>query len=107
MAALLQQRRSARNPEPVRSYADQQAFERWQEEDRQRVARVLTVAAATAEPSDSSESDLMSKDCNLSNDERKTQRNSQNIPPWSAELHDNERPYCEAKPAVLLHTRRP
>ena len=71
MAEPLGPRRSGRNQEQVRSYADQQAYDRWQEEDEQRVARMLREVAPTAEPSDSDESDLTSEDCKSSDDESK------------------------------------
>ena len=68
MSQPLQVRKSGRNAEPRRSYADEQAYHRFQAERDTEVARAIRAAQATVEPSDSDESDLASGDGSSSED---------------------------------------
>ena len=55
MAQPAQVRRSERNREPLRPYADQQAYDRFHAQAVAEVQRAVREAAATIEPSDSDE----------------------------------------------------
>ena len=102
MAQPLQVRRSGRNAEPLRSYADEQAYHRFQAQRDAEVARAIREVQATVEPSDSDESDLRSGDGSSSEDEKKASPRKENDRGWSKELHDVHPPLCDAIPTVRL-----
>jgi hypothetical protein len=107
MSQPLLDRRNERNREPRRLYGDEQAYSRFQEEARAEIARLVREAAATAEPSDSDESDLPSGDGSSSENEGKAQPNNENIEPWSQQLLDVHPPVCSVLPTVALPRHRP
>jgi hypothetical protein len=107
MSQPLQERRSERNREPRRLYTDEQAYIRFQEAARAEVSRAIREAQATAEPSDSDESDLPSGDGSSSEDEGKAEPNNENIGGWIQQLHDVHPPVCSVLPTVVLPRHRP
>ena len=102
MSQPLQERRSERNREPRRSYADEQAYGRLQEERKAEVARVVREAQATVEPSDSDDCELSAQEASSSEDDAKAAPNDENVGPWSQELQDVNPPVCAAVATVLL-----
>ena len=107
MSQPLQERRSERNREPRRSFADEQAYHRFQEAARAEVSRAIREAQATVEPSDSDESDIPSGDGSSSENEEKAEPNNENIAGWSQQLHDVHPPVCTVLPTVVLPRERP
>jgi hypothetical protein len=107
MSRPLQERRSERNREPRRLYADEQAYHRFQQEADAEIQRRLREAAATVEPSDSDEEELPAGADSSSEDEAKAPPNDENIGQWSEQLHDIHVPVCSAIPTVVLPRHRP
>jgi hypothetical protein len=102
MSQPLQVRRSERNAEPVRSYAVEQAYHRFQQQRDAEIARALREAQATAEPSDSDESDLSSDEGSASEEEEEKKANKENDGGWSQELHDVHPPLYNVIPTSAL-----
>jgi hypothetical protein len=102
MAQPLQPRRSERNREPLRSFADEQAYHRFQQEAAAEVQRALRQAAATIEGSDSEEEELSSGEVSGSDDDEMTQPDRENIPQWIQQLRDIRPPVCTAQPTSVL-----
>ena len=73
MAQPAQVRRSERNREPLRPYADQQAYDRFHAQAVAEVQRAVREAAATIEPSDSDEGELPYGEGSESEDDEKAQ----------------------------------
>jgi hypothetical protein len=106
MSQPLQPRRSERNREPLRPFADEQAYYRFQQQRDAEISRTLREAQATAEPSDSDESDLSSEDGSASENEGKEESNKENVGGWSQQLHDAHPPLCNVTPTVALPRHR-
>ena len=102
MSTPLQPRRSARAPEPRRTYADEQAWHRFQQQEALEIARALQDAPATVEPSDSSEHELGEGECSAHDDDEKDPAADENTPQWTRRLHDVHPPPCDVDPVVLL-----
>ena len=79
MSRPLQERRSERNREPRRLYADEQAYHRFQQQADAERQRAIRQAAATIEPSDSDETDLQSEDGRSEEEDAKASLNDENI----------------------------
>jgi hypothetical protein len=107
MSRPLQERRSERNREPRRLYADEQAYHRFQQQADAERQRAIRQAAATIEPSDSDETDLQSEDGRSEEEDAKAPLNDENIGQWSEQLHDVHPPVCSALPTVQLPHHRP
>ena len=107
MSRPLQERRSERNREPRRLFADEQAYHRFQLQADAEIQRQLREAAATVEPSDSDEEELPVDGDSSSEDESKVPPNDENIESWTEELHDVHPPICNALPTVVLPRHRP
>jgi hypothetical protein len=106
MSGPLQPRRTARQPEPRRTFADEQAWQRQQQEEAREIQRLLATADLTAEPSDSSESDLADQEGSSSEDDEKARQTDENTPQWTRQLHDVHFPVCSATPVVTLPRHR-
>ena len=106
MSQPLQPRRSARQIEPRRLLADEQAWVRQQQQEAREIQRAIAEAAATVEPSDSSESDLADGEGSDSEDEQKAHPGNENIAPWTRQLHDVHPPACTALPVATLPEHR-
>ena len=106
MSQPLQPRRSARQPEPRRLLADEQAWARLQQEEAKEIERAIAEAAATVEPTDSDEHELADGECSDSADEQKDRPANESTPPWTRQLHDIHLPVCSAIPVVTLPTHR-
>ena len=105
MAQPLQVRRSERTREPLRPYADQQAYDRFHAQAVAVVQRAVREAAATIEASDSDEGELPYGEGSESEDDEKAQSNQENIAQWTQQLHDIHPPVCTADPTVTLPRR--
>ena len=106
MSQPLQPRRSARQPEPRRLLADEQAWRLQQHEEAREIARAIAEAAATVEPSDSSEHELADGERSDPEEEQKARPADENTPPWTQRLHDVHPPVCSAIPVVTLPAHR-
>jgi hypothetical protein len=104
MSHPLQERRSERNREPRRLYADEQAYHHFQQQSDAERQRAIREAAATVEPSDSDEEELPAAE---EEEEEKAAANDENVAPWSEQLHDVHPPFCSAVPTSLLPRHRP
>ena len=78
MSRPLQERRSERNREPRRLYTDQQAYDRFQQQEDAERERAIRDAAATIEASDSDEKELPEEDDSSSEEEAKAAPNDEN-----------------------------
>jgi hypothetical protein len=106
MSQPLQERRSERNREPRRPFADEQAYHRFQEEAEAEVQRAIREAAATIEASDSDEEELAYGEVTASDDDEKTPSNNENVAQWTEQLHDIHPPPCTTSPTVVLPRHR-
>jgi hypothetical protein len=106
MAQPLQERRSERNREPRRMYADEQAYHRFQQAADAEVQRAIREAAATIEASDSDEEELAYGEVSGSDDDEKTPPNNENVAQWTQQLHDIRPPLCTTLPTVVLPRHR-
>ena len=106
MSMPLQPRRTARQTEPRRHFADEQAWHRQQQEEAREIQRALAEAAATEEPSDSSEDELPYEQRPDPDEERKANPARENTPPWSRDLHNVHPPVCTALPIATLPRNR-
>jgi hypothetical protein len=106
MSGPLQERRSERNREPRRRFEDEQAYHRFQQQRDAEIAGALREAQATAEPSDSDESDLSSEEGSASENEEKEELDQENVGGWSQQLHDVHPPLCNVIPTVALPRHR-
>ena len=88
MAQPLQVRRSARQPEPRRLLADEQAWRQFQALEALEIERAIREAVETVESSDSSEREMADGEVSEKEEERKVRPADQNTPPWSQELRD-------------------
>jgi hypothetical protein len=86
--------------------ADEQAWSRFQQLEEQEIQAAIRMAIATVEPSDSDEHELADGEASDSEDDRRVRRRSQNIQPWTEELHDVHPPLCDAIPVVTLPPHR-
>jgi len=107
MSQPLQERRSERNREPRRLYADEQAYHRFQMQADAQRQRAIRDAVATVEPSDSDEEELPHGDGNSSEEDAKANSDDENIAEWSEQLHDVHPPPCTTLPTVVLPHHRP
>ena len=107
MSRPLQERRSERNREPRRLYAEEQAYYRFQQQADAERQRALRLAAATVEPSDSDEEELPVGDDNSSENEAEAAPSNENIGEWKDELHDVHPSACSVLPTVALPRNRP
>ena len=107
MSRPLQERRSERNREPRRLYTDQQAYDRFQQQEDAERERAIRDAATTIEASDSDEKELPEEDDSSSEEEAKAAPNDENIAEWTEQLHDVHPPLCSASPTVVLPRHRP
>jgi hypothetical protein len=107
MTQPLQERRSERNREPRRMYADEQAYHRFQQEMDADVQRAVRDAAATIEPSDSDEREISYGEHSASDDDEKTQPTNENIAEWTQELHNLRPVVCAVLPTDTLPRPRP
>ena len=106
MATPLQPRRSARQSEPRRLLADEQAWARQQQEEAKEIERAIAEVAATVEPSDSDEHELADGERSDSDDEQKDRAANENTPPWTWQLRNIRPPVCSAIPVVTLPAHR-
>ena len=107
MSRPLQERKSERNREPRRLYADEQAYHRFQQQADAERHRAVRQAAETVEPSDSDEEELSAGADSSSDDDAKAPPNDENVGQWSQQLHDVHPPACSALPTVMLPHHRP
>jgi hypothetical protein len=106
MSRPLQERRSERNREPRRYYADEQAYHQFQQESDAERQRAIRDAIATVEASDSDEEELPDEGSSESEENEKASSNKENIAQWSGQLHDVHPPLCAAVPTSLLPRHR-
>jgi hypothetical protein len=106
MSMPLQPRRSSRNPEPRRPYADEQALRHFQQQEALEIARTIRNAEPTVEPSDSDEHELEEGERSASDCDEESPSDDENRPPWTRQLHDVHPPACTAIPLVLLPRHR-
>jgi hypothetical protein len=107
MSLPLQERRSERNREPRRHFAEEQAYHQFRQAAEAEIQRQLREAAATVEPSDSDEEELPVDGDSSSEDESKSPSNDENIEQWSEQLRDLHVPVCNAIPIVQLPRPHP
>ena len=102
MSQPLGERRSERNREPRRLYAQEQAYNRFQQQEDVERQRAIRDAEATVEPSDSDEEELPAADASSSDDDEKHHASDENSGLWSERLHDVHFPPCTVVPTVVL-----
>ena len=107
MSQPLGERRSERNREPRRLYAQEQAYNRFQQQEDVERQRAIRDAEATVEPSDSDEEELPAADASSSDDDEKHHASDENSGLWSERLHDVHFPPCTVVPTVVLPHHRP
>jgi hypothetical protein len=107
MSTPLRERRSERNREPRRHYADEQAYHRFLQADDTQRQRAVREVQATIEPSDSDEEELPDDEGASSEEEAKAQPNRENIARWSEQLHDVHPPLCSAVATPVLPSAPP
>ena len=107
MSGPLRERRSERNREPRRHYAEEQAYLQFQQQEEALRQRAVREVAATIEASDSDEEELKDDGGSSSEEEFRSDADRENIARWGEQLHDVHPPLCTALATAVLPSAPP
>ena len=99
-------RRSTRERAPLRSFADEQAYHHFHQQQQVEVKRVLRQAVPTVEASDSEEEELEEGELSDGEEDEKAPPADENTPQWTRQLHSLRLPLCTVLPTSVLPRHR-